>query len=297
MSWIDLHLHSCYSDDGEFTPLELIERCRKAAVRTVALADHNTTAGVRQAQIHAVRNGITLIPGIELDCTFGEVNLHVLGYFIDPEYAPFEEIGADILAQEQKAASERIRRVKETGIYVDEDKVMRRAINGVVPGELIAEVALEDERNHANPHMAPYLPGGAFADSPLIHFYWNLCAKGKPAYVTLKFITLQQAVEHIHKAGGIAVLAHPGNNIHEDEALLRGIVDAGVCGIEVFSSYHSAEQTAFYRDQADRMDLAVTCGSDFHGKTKPTIEVGSVECDSQEHRWLKGLYARRGLGR
>ncbi len=294
MSWLDLHLHSCCSDDGEFTPQELMERCRREQVRTAALADHNTAAGVREAEIHAAVNGITLIPSIELDCTFGEVNLHVLGYFIDPDYEPFAEIGADIMLQEQKAAAERIRLVNEVGIYVEEASVMSRAIDGVVPGELIAEVALEDERNQANPHMAPYLPGGEFADSPFVSFYWNLCAKGKPAYVPLYFITLQQAVEHIHKAGGIAVLAHPGNNIHEDETLLRGIIDAGVSGIEVFSSYHNAEQTAFYRDQAERMGLAVTCGSDFHGKNKPTIEIGSVECDNQEDRWLEGLYAHHG---
>lgn len=294
MSWLDLHMHSSHSDDGEFAPEALMDRCLQMGVRTAAIADHNTAAGVRQAQRRAACTGVTLIPAIELDCTFGEVNLHVLGYFIDPDYAPFRRLEADILAQEQAAAVQRIRRVRQAGVYVEESAVMRRAPSGVASGELIAEVALEDPRNQTNPIMAPYLPGGEFGDAPFISFYWNLCAKGKPAYVPLSFITLAQAVEHIRRAGGVPVLAHPGNNIHEDEALLAGIVAAGVGGVEVFSSYHDAAQTAFYRDRASQMGLAVTCGSDFHGKVKPTIEVGSVDCEGHESRWLESLFALRG---
>ena len=109
MSWLDLHLHSHYSDDGEFSPEALMDRCLKTGVRTAALADHNTAAGVLRAQRQAALTGVTLIPGIELDCDFGEVHLHVLGYFIDPGYSPFQVIEQGILEQEQQAAPERKR--------------------------------------------------------------------------------------------------------------------------------------------------------------------------------------------
>lgn len=89
--------------------------------------------------------------------------------------------------------------------------------------------------------------------------------------------------------GRVAVLAHPGNNIHEDTALLHGIVEQGVRGIEAYSSYHSPEQVTFYVQQAEMLSVAVSCGSDFHGKIKPGITLGGFNCGGQEAELLRGL--------
>ena len=86
----------------------------------------------------------------------------------------------------------------------------------------------------------------------------------------------------MREAGGLPVLAHPGNNIHEDAALLQSIVRCGVAGLEAYSSYHTPAQTAFYLRQAEALGLAVTCGSDFHGKIKPAIRLGSAESGGRE---------------
>jgi predicted metal-dependent phosphoesterase TrpH len=91
-----------------------------------------------------------------------------------------------------------------------------------------------------------------------------------------------EAVELIYATGGIAVLAHPGNNVKEDEELLYHIVKAGITGMEVYSTYHSQKQIEFYAREAEKYDLIKTLGSDFHGKTKPAIKLGGVECENSE---------------
>lgn len=289
MSWLDLHMHSNYSDDGEFSPEELMSICRENGVRTAALADHNTVRGVPEAQAAATRNGVTLIPAVELDCVCLETEIHLLGYWIDPGFPGFLEVEKDVQRQEQKAAQERVRLVQGLGIHVDLREVMRHTKNGVVTGELIAEVALEAEENKGNPILLPYRPGGARSDNPLVNFYWDYCSQGKPAFVPIRYIGLDEAVSLVRRSGGIPVLAHPGINVKEHLPLLEEIVGKGVVGIEAYSSYHSREQAAFYAEQAQSLGLAISCGSDFHGKIKPAIRMGGVDCGGLEELLLSGL--------
>lgn len=293
MGWLDLHMHSSFSSDGEYSPKELMKRCKQNGVKTAAIADHNSTRAVETAQCWAQLLGIELIPAVELDCTYENVNLHVLGYWIDPADNRFAQIEASILQQEQEASQKRISLVRSLGIVIHPFSVLKKSRDGVVTGEIIAETAMEQDENRTNPLLQPYYPNGIRSDNPYVNFYWDYCSQGKPAYVPIHYMSLSDAVDVIQQAGGIAILAHPGNNIHENPALLRGIVEQGVCGLEVFSSYHSAEQTDFYRGQAQRMGLAMSCGSDFHGKIKPKIQVGSVECDSKEEDLLLSLLAKR----
>lgn len=289
MPWLDLHIHSKYSDDGEYSPEELISICVRAGVNTMAITDHNSTAAIPEAIFWADKLGVTLVPGIELDCTFREVGLHLLGYWIDCHNPVFARIEEDIVAQEQKAAAVRIAKARKLGIHVDAEAALDLARNGVVTGEIIAEVALQSAKNAGHPLLEPYRPGGKRGDNPLVNFYWDFCAQGKPAYVPIHFISLREAIETIESTGGIAVLAHPGKNISEDVSLLHAIIEQGISGLEAFSSYHTPEQTAFYLEQAEHANLAISCGSDFHGKTKPMITVGSVNCRGLETELLRGL--------
>jgi hypothetical protein len=158
---------------------------------------------------------------------------------------------------------------------------------------MIAEAALANPKNNSNPLLIPYRKGEARSDNPFVNFYWDYCAQGKPAYVPIHYISLADAVKLIRQAGGIPVLAHPGNNICEDEELLHAILQEGVDGIEAFSSYHSLEQTDFYLGKAAEFGVAVSCGSDFHGKTKPQIRVGCVDCGGLETELLTKLMKKR----
>lgn len=292
MNTVDLHMHSRFSDDGEFSPGELMALCKNAGVCVAAVADHNCVRGVPEALSAAQSLGIDLIPATEIDCTVGTTNLHVLGYWIDPLHPGFASIENNILTQERAAARERMRLVRECGIAVDEAKAFALSPEGIITGEVIAEVALEMPENMGNVLLAPYRAGGSRSDNSFVNFYWDFCSQGKPAYVHIEFPCIVEAVRQIKEAGGVAVLAHPGNNIHESEALLDKIAAAGVCGLEAYSSYHSPEQTAFYLEAAKKRGLAVTCGSDFHGKTKPAIALGSTNCGGMEASLLQGLRAK-----
>lgn len=288
MSWLDLHLHSAYSEDGEIPPGELVSICRARGVTTAAVADHNTTRGVEEAR-QAASAGMTLIPGIELDCLYEGTELHVLGYWIDPSHPGYEEVEDDILDQNRAATGQRIRMVRDLGIHVDRSRVMALSREGFATGETIVEAALGQPENDGNPLLLPYRPGGARADNPLVNFYWDYCSQGKPAFVPVEYMSLDRAVALIQESGGIAVLAHPGVNVKESIPLLDGIFSRGVVGMEVYSSYHTAAQTAFYREQALARGLAMSCGSDFHGKIKPAISCGGVDCGGMERELLDGL--------
>lgn len=289
MTTVDLHMHSCYSDDGEFTPEELLKKCCKAGIRTAAITDHNSVSGIAEGVKAAANYGVSLIPGIEMDCTIDQVNLHILGYFIDYENPEFKQVEENLFSQEREASRRRIELVQSLGIMIDETKAYELAYKGMVNGEVIAEAALSDERNKNNPLLMPYRNGQIRNDNPYVNFYWDFCAQGKPAYVELNFPTLAETVKLIRSSGGVAVLAHPGNNISEDEALLKKIIDSGVCGIEAYSSYHNKAQTAFYLEAAKKLGLPITCGSDYHGKIKPSIKLGNIQCAIEDEQLIVNL--------
>lgn len=293
MNPIDLHMHSSYSNDGEYAPDTLISLCRKAGVKTLALADHNTAEGVEEALGAGQKTGVEVIPTIELDCTHQGVNLHLLGYFIDYKNPAYAKIQHDILLQEQKNVKERLRLVHALGIAFDDALVWRHARNGVFACEKIAQAALSCDAALVNPLLAPYLAGGARSESPYVNFYWDLCAQGKPAYVHTTYIDLKSAAALIKATGGVAILAHPGNNLRDHPELLDEIIDQGVQGVEAYSTYHTPQQAALYRDYAEQRGLAVTCGSDFHGRAKPNLRPGDCDCSNRQEAYLAALKALR----
>ena len=289
MSYIDLHMHSYYSDDGEFEPKQLIDLCLEKNIKYFSIADHNSVRGIKEAKEYCVGKNINIIPAIELDCTFNEINLHVLGYGIDYDKTVFYDIEDNIIKQEQFASKKRMKLVKELGIDFSDEVINSLSRNGVVNGEMIAEAAMEFDKNHENPLLMPYYENGSRSDNPYVNFYWDYCAQGKAAYAEVSFISLQEAISIIEESGGIPILAHPGNNIKENINLLEQIISCGIKGIEVYSSYHSKEQVEFYKKFSLKHKLLLTCGSDFHGKTKPSIVIGGTDCEGIEDKIISQL--------
>lgn len=289
MSYIDLHMHSYYSDDGEFEPKQLIDLCLEKNIKYFSIADHNSVRGIKEAKEYCVGKNINIIPAIELDCTFNEINLHVLGYGIDYDKTVFYDIEDNIIKQEQFASKKRMKLVKELGIDFSDEVINLLSRNGVVNGEMIAEAAMEFDKNHENPLLMPYYENGSRSDNPYVNFYWDYCAQGKAAYAEVSFISLQEAINIIEESGGIPILAHPGNNIKENINLLEQIISCGIKGIEVYSSYHSKEQVEFYKKFSLKHKLLLTCGSDFHGKTKPSIVIGGTDCEGIEDKIISQL--------
>lgn len=289
MSYIDLHMHSYYSDDGEFEPKQLIDLCLEKNIKYFSIADHNSVRGIKEAKEYCVGKNINIIPAIELDCTFNEINLHVLGYGIDCDKTVFYDIENNIIKQEQFASKKRMKLVKELGIDFSDEVINSLSRNGVVNGEMIAEAAMKFDKNHENPLLMPYYENGSRSDNPYVNFYWDYCAQGKAAYAEVNFISLQEAISIIEESGGIPILAHPGNNIKESINLLEQIISCGIKGIEVYSSYHSKEQVEFYKKFSLKHKLLLTCGSDFHGKTKPSIVIGGTDCEGIEDKIISQL--------
>ena len=289
MSYIDLHMHSYYSDDGEFEPKQLIDLCLEKNIKYFSIADHNSVRGIKEAKEYCVGKNINIIPAIELDCTFNEINLHVLGYGIDYDKTVFYDIEDNIIKQEQFASKKRMKLVKELGIDFSDEVINSLSRNGVVNGEMIAEAAMEFDKNHENPLLMPYYENGSRSDNPYVNFYWDYCAQGKAAYAEVSFISLQEAINIIEESGGIPILAHPGNNIKENINLLEQIISCGIKEIEVYSSYHSKEQVEFYKKFSLKHKLLLTCGSDFHGKTKPSIVIGGTDCEGIEDKIISQL--------
>jgi len=279
---IDLHMHSTYSDDGEFTPSELVRQCHAAGIRIMSITDHDAARGNREARREAEKYGIRYISGIEIDCTFLGRNLHLLGYGIDTESPDFAELEAQILAQERAASWARLTLTRQLGFEISEEELNKFAdINDPAKtwtGEIFAEVLLEKEDYMDHKLLLPYRAGGARSENPFVNFYWDYYSQGKPCSVQMVFPALEDAVAMVRDNGGKAVLAHPGNNLKGRLELFDAIVKTGIDGVEVFCSYHDTETAAYFYERAVQHSLMITCGSDYHGKTKPAVKLGETGC-------------------
>lgn len=276
-SYIDLHMHSMYSDDGEYTPTQLVDMCHEAGVKIMAIADHNWVKANEEAKKHADELGMTYIPAIEIDCTYKGVNLHVLGYGIDNQEV-FNQLGEDIEKQELACSMKKLELTNALGFDLKKEQLDALSTNGVYTGEMFGEALLNDSRYDDHELLKPYRQGGERSDNPYVNFYWDYYAQGKPCYTEIHFPTLEETIQLIHQHGGVALLAHPGNNLKGQFELFDEMVALGLDGVECFSSYHTSETNEYFYNKAKELNVLYTCGSDFHGKTKPSIHLGENGC-------------------
>lgn len=127
---------------------------------------------------------------------------------------------------------------------------------------------LSDANCHTPP-LRPYMEGGERSDMPYINFYLDYFAQGRPAFVPVEYMDYRDAVELVRDNGGVPVVAHPGLNFRGREETAGRLLDRGAAGLEVFNNYHTPEQAVYFTSLALSKGASMTCGSDFHGKTKP----------------------------
>lgn len=280
MKKTDLHIHSSYSDDGEFTPRKVVKMCKEAGIERMAIADHNTVRGCREAMTAAEAEGIQCIPAIEIDCVWNDMDFHVLGYGIDIDSEDFARIESNVREQRIQASKEMLRKTQKMGWNVSADEMQKLSEgsywNLCWTGEMFAEVLLGKEEYKEHELLMPYRDGGERSDNPYVNFYWDYYAWGKPCYVEVQYPSMKHVIDIIHKNGGCAVLAHPGVNLKGKEHFLEEIALLGLDGVEVYSSYHTKAQVDYFYREAQRLGLQMTCGSDFHGKTKPSVRLGEM---------------------
>lgn len=276
----DLHIHSQFSSDGEFSLTDIGHLCLAQSINTFSITDHNSVKGTADALCFASREGLDFIPGIEIDCRYKGINLHLLGYQIDWTSQDFLRLEEETAAKVMGSFHEMIENIKHLGFVIDAAAVLAKT-NGQLPtGELIAEVMLSDEKYNSAP-LQPYGEGGARSDMPQINFYLDYFAQGKPAFVPIDYMSYANAVELIRDNGGIPIVAHPGLNLKGCEHVVEQLLEHGAAGVEVFNNYHNTEQVAYFATEAQQQNALMTCGSDFHGHTKPRIKIGHFQCDSR----------------
>jgi hypothetical protein len=289
---VDFHVHSNRSSDGEFSPAELVGLAREHGMQAISIADHDTVAAYPEAVELGRQAGVEVIPGIELTTLFGGREFHVLLPLLDWTSPALAKIIEGQTVCRMNETRERVEKVRALGIDLTMDEVEAKS-NGAPPlGVKIAQILLEKPESERNPALAPYYRPDNRPYAPYM-FYSEYFAEGKPAFVPKKFVALTDVLEAAPATGGAPVLSHPGAYFQRTTAEdARELKARGLLGLEVYTFYHSAEQTAFYRDMAAELDLVATAGSDFHGRIKPHVAFGALP--EGDYGMVERLRARRG---
>ena len=270
---IDLHIHSRASD-GHLTPAAVVNAAVAGRLDVIALTDHDTVAGVPAALEAARALPLEVISGVELSSQHGAHEVHVLGYFVDPD--------AESLARHQAGAGERraermremVRRVQALGMGVAFEDVVR--------------IAGPDARSLGRPHLARALHEAGKVRS--VGEAFDLYLKdGGTAFVPSEFPTVREAIDTIHAAGGVAVWAHPELELFDRE--IRTFASWGLNGVECFRPTTPPVESQLFEAAARTLGLFRTGGSDWHGPHRGKLGDFAVRFEE-----VRELLESRGVG-
>ena len=273
MKFADLHLHTFFSD-GTFTPEELVERAAKLGFSAIALTDHDTVEGCERAAAACASANIEFIPGTELTAEHADTEVHILAYFVDTHNRPLLTRIAGFQSVRQDRIREMVGALNKLGIPLRAESVF----------------ALANCKSPGRPHVARALVKEKLIGN-LDEAFERYLKKGRPAWVPKTKMSALEAVELIHQAGGLAVMAHPRLNRSDD--IIPALVEAGLDGIECFHTKHSTAMAERYLEIAEKFDLLVTGGSDCHGFSKNKPLIGSVRLPYEHVQELQAKVAER----
>jgi len=246
----DLHCHSTVSD-GTVSPAALVARAARRGVGTLALTDHDDTAGLAEAAAAALEHGIRFVNGVEISVTWQAQTIHIVGLGINPEHP---------VLQNGLAATRSGR--------IDRAQRMAAAFDGLgIHGTFEGAAALAgNPRMISRTHFARYLcDTGKVKNVKDAFRHW--LGEGRPCNVDQEWARLGDAVSWINASGGVAVIAHPARYRLERpqlRVLLSAFVDAGGAALEVVAGSQQQGQYAMFARYANEFGLAASCGSDFH---------------------------------
>ncbi len=263
----DLHLHTFFSD-GTYSPEELVLQAQRHGLTTLALTDHDTVEGCEPTARACAAAGIEFICGTELTAEQDGHEIHILGYCLDTE-------NPKLLAEIGKFQVVRQNRIRQMVVRLNQLGV---------PLQAEAVFALANCRAPGRPHVARALVQAGLCGS-LDEAFERFLKKNRPAWVPKFKMSSAAAIELIHQAGGVAVMAHPGLN--RTDEVIPGMVETGLDGLECFHTKHSTATTEHYLELADRFHLLVTGGSDCHGLSKGQPLIGTIKLPYQHVERLK----------
>lgn len=269
----DFHSHTTASD-GSLTPAQLVEEAVRRGVTTLAVTDHDTTAGLDEAQSAAARTGLNLVPGVEITCEAATTEVHLLGLGVDRADGRLQALCAEM--QQRRVA-------RFARMY-----------------QLLAQLGLRFELPPTPPGMAPSRPLMARALVAAGHArdlddaFNRYLKRGRPGFVPHRREPIKAAIDAVHAAGGLAVLAHPG--IYGNaEAVLDVAIRDGIDGIECVHPDHDTTREARFTERARRQGLLISGGADFHGTDHARGHwFGKKFCPPSEALRLELALASRG---
>ena len=246
---IDLHMHTTYSD-GSVSPEELVQMAYDNGVRVFSITDHDTTNSYLQA-IEAVKDkpDMEYIPGIEINTHYRGQEVHVLGYYIDPENDFLQEVCKEHNCKRHEQLEKFVHKLqKETSVKLDVEEVKAFSREGGTLGR---------------PHMAKALVKKGAANN-VSDAFRKFLVPTAPTYIKRDTVTPHEAVEAITDSGGLAIIAHPGD-MPIIEELTKDLMNYGLAGLEAYHRSHSPGIIEYHSSLAERLGLIVTGGTDYHG--------------------------------
>jgi len=266
----DFHVHSNESD-GQLSPELLIDAAIGNGLSTIALCDHDTTAGAKRFVMYGKSRGINALSGIELSAKWKGGNCHLLGIAVSDDYEPLESVLRKTRESRDRRNDLILERLAEIGINIRPEQLLNEA-----GGEVVAR-----------PHIAYALLKAGYVKS-FQEAFDKYLSNGGAAYVDRFRLEPAEAVKLLRDAGAFAVLAHPRQLAIEKAGLFDLLIElrkAGLQGVEVYSSDTTDEQIQLYREMSLALGLAQTGGSDFHapglggrdiGYYRPSIPIPKI---------------------
>lgn len=261
-AFVDLHMHSTASD-GSRAPADVVGAAKAAGLVAIALTDHDSVAGLGEAQAAGAEHGVRIVNGVELSAVEGEAETHLLGLHLRDTMVL--ERGLEALREmRQRRARTIVDKLVALGVKVTLDDVLAQAGDGAV----------------GRPHVARALVADGWATDVRDAFDRYLGA-GRPAYVAKEQLSMPDAIAMVHAAGGLAVLAHPGGAGTRER--LTALAAQGLDGVEVKHPSHSPSDTNKLRALCEQLGLVISGGSDWHGAADGPRTIGMMQVPEE---WL-----------
>jgi predicted metal-dependent phosphoesterase TrpH len=243
---LDLHLHTTASD-GSLSPSALVWAARSGGLDVIAIADHDTCAGVEDAR-KALPNDVHVVPAVELSTTYEGCELHILGYFIDHTHASMKRYSEEAELKRRQRIAGMLEKLKPYGVKLTLEDVLKAADSGT---HMIGR-----------PHLARALAQRGYVQT-VSEAFDRFIGDSGPAFLPTQLLSPKQGIDLIHEVGGVAVWAHPRASALEKH--LTTLAEYGLDGVECYRPNASPTEVAVVEQHARSKSLLVTGGSDWHG--------------------------------
>lgn len=268
-AFVDLHAHSTASD-GSRSPSDVVREAKRVGLAALAITDHDTIAGVAEAIEAARAVALRIVPGVELSAVEGDVETHILGLHLT-ETRELETRLVDLREMRRTRAQRIVGRLNELGVRIEFTAVLEQAGGGAI----------------GRPHVARAL----IAEGWAVDFrdaFDRYLGGGRPAYVAKDKLGVGEAIGLIHRAGGLAVLAHPAQGGTRER--VAAFVEQGMDGVEIRHPSHSSEDIARLTALVEHFGLVPSGGSDWHGASDGPRTLGMMRVPAE---WLSRQDDRR----